>query len=1058
MHIKLSTAKLNPDNQYYCIPSQDVGKDDGIMLRVILNNTIPRHVTLSRFDFETKARTNVDFSHRDLHRATEVSQGQQGLEVYHIRVRKPGAYRLESIATKDQLDVRLQPNDALVFACPEAQFLPLPRHDYCQKEQQPLTISVSGVPPLTVKYTRRVGDSTTRHQIDNIQPDNYISPFINHDWTKLSSKPVVFTTDDDMDWAATQRVSLMLNLTLTTASQYQYQIETVTDGAGNVMEMIEPVQANLDVHSPPSIKFECDLQRPVNLLIGSKSVDLPLRLQGNAPWKVEYEYSNIDSSEATRRTASLDLQVSTISVTRPGDYKILNLEDKFCKGDVLYPSVCRVVQPPLPEVRLDATPIPSQCADDNEIGMKFVLEFQGTPPFNLGHIIHKQEGRKKVEVQKRFQKIDQSRYVFSYLPTTSGTYYYDFVRLDDANYKERNTQIKQIKQVVHPQPSAKFSDRLTRGGVIRTCIGEGLDLDVEVGGAGPHTLYWNVFNSGERHSYQEVVTDARHTITIPPSDTGGKYVVSLAKIQDANGCSKELDVSDVTIEVRQDRPTASFYSNDGEDGYATIVEGSNARLPLRLTGERPWRLLFRNVDRNPDKVYHAQLNDANDQLTVRDPGRYELVNVQDSYCPGDVSNTAITVGFLDKPALGISEDQVSYKQHGIFERPAVCEGTDDSVNIHLSGHGPFAVSYDVSHSTHGRREFSRVSTETIHSGLYRTRIGLNTYKSGVWRYAFNRLADEVYTNPSTPYTPDHYPIVLEQRILQRASAKFVTKHPEQRMMCVGDSLDSDDINPLRMEFVGQAPFSASIRVRHQGDAHGRIHHLEDIHTTKYDLKLPYELQAPGEYDIEIQSVSDAAGCQSSNLGPNAIVKVLALDIATIIPVDQSTEHCVGDLLEFTLSGIGPFTINYQFNGRPEKIQSPSSRLSTLADKPGNFTIMSVGDQRNKCRSYPRDLSKIIHEIPSTRVSAGKDTYENIREGDTSQAVVDLIGTPPFDFEWRRYELVWDSKHKRHSKGKVMESHMVHGIESHRYYISISEPGTIEIVSVKDRYCQYPRSQ
>lgn len=72
--------------------------------------------------------------------------------------------------------------------------------------------------------------------------------------------------------------------------------------------------------------------------------------------------------------------------------------------------------------------------------------------------------------------------------------------------------------------------------------------------------------------------------------------------------------------------------------------------------------------------------------------------------------------------------------------------------------------------------------------------------------------------------------------------------------------------------------------------------------------------------------------------------------------------------------------DYQFNGRPEKIQSPSSRLSTLADKPGNFTIMSVGDQRNKCRSYPRDLSKIIHEIPSTRVSAGKDTYENIREG------------------------------------------------------------------------------
>jgi hypothetical protein len=110
------------------------------------------------------------------------------------------------------------------------------------------------------------------------------------------------------------------------------------------------------------------------------------------------------------------------------------------------------------------------------------------------------------------------------------TYIYEFARLDDANYKERDTGIKAIKQVVHPQPSAKFSDRLTRQGLIRTCIGEGVDLDVELGGAGPYTLFWNVFNAGERHSFEEVATEARHTITIPPLDIGGKYVVSLAKV------------------------------------------------------------------------------------------------------------------------------------------------------------------------------------------------------------------------------------------------------------------------------------------------------------------------------------------------------------------------------------------------------------------------------------------------------------------------------------------------------------------------------------------------
>jgi nucleoporin POM152 len=86
----------------------------------------------------------------------------------------------------------------------------------------------------------------------------------------------------------------------------------------------------------------------------------------------------------------------------------------------MYPSVCRVVQPPLPEVQLSATPIPSQCTDDNEVGMKFVMEFQGTPPFNLGYSIFRQDGRRKTLVSSKFEKIDQSRHVFDYTPTDHG--------------------------------------------------------------------------------------------------------------------------------------------------------------------------------------------------------------------------------------------------------------------------------------------------------------------------------------------------------------------------------------------------------------------------------------------------------------------------------------------------------------------------------------------------------------------------------------------------------------------------------------------------------------
>jgi hypothetical protein len=41
-----------------------------------------------------------------------------------------------------------------------------------------------------------------------------------------------------------------------------------------------------------------------------------------------------------------------------------------------------------------------------------------------------------------------------------------------------------------------------------------------------------------------------------------------------------------------------------------------------------------------------------------------------------------------------------------------------------------------------------------------------------------------------------------------------------------------------------------------------------------------------------------------------------LDIATIISIDPSIEHCVGDQLEFTLSGVGPFTIS-KYNEKPD---------------------------------------------------------------------------------------------------------------------------------------------
>lgn len=58
--------------------------------------------------------------------------------------------------------------------------------------------------------------------------------------------------------------------------------------------------------------------------------------------------------------------------------------------------------------------------------------------------------------------------------------------------------------------------------------------------------------------------------------------------------------------------------------------------------------------------------------------------------------------------------------------------------------------------------------------------------------------------------------------------------------------------------------------------------------------------------------------------------------------------------------------------------------------------------------------------------------------------IDLIGTPPFDFEWRRYKLIWDERTSQHHKGAILESHNVYNQKEHQYVIRTSTEGIIEV--------------
>ncbi|KAI9270938.1 hypothetical protein EDC94DRAFT_655848 [Helicostylum pulchrum] len=315
-------------------------------------------------------------------------------------------------------------------------------------------------------------------------------------------------------------------------------------------------------------------------------------------------------------------------------------------------------QPELPIFKLSAMPIASKCAGYSEIGTKFIAIFEGAPPYVLDYIITKQNNSSTTVVEIKREYVDRSRYIFYYLPSSSGEYSYDFHSFGDLHHKYQTTQTAPIKQSVHPPPDAKFDFSLRR--VLRTCPGEDISVDVDLCGTGPFELSWT--HAGQ--IYSDKVEGSRYKIMLVPFSRAGHHVVSLVKIEDANDCVKDLDSPDFTIYVRSDRPTVSFDTNGENVRKVEITKDTTTSLSIRLTGERSWFVTYRNVELGDNSKRTERFIDHNASIRVSDIGHYELLKVDDSTCNGDVLKTQYLVQWLDKPTVSNAYD-ISTMSYGL---------------------------------------------------------------------------------------------------------------------------------------------------------------------------------------------------------------------------------------------------------------------------------------------------------------------------------------------------------------------------------------------------------
>jgi len=144
---------------------------------------------------------------------------------------------------------------------------------------------------------------------------------------------------------------------------------------------------------------------------------------------------------------------------------------------------------------------------------------------------------------------------------------------------------------------------------------------------------------------------------------------------------------------------------------------------------------------------------------------------------------------------------------------------------------------------------------------------------------------------------------------------------------------------------------------------------------------------------------DANGCQRvKDRSDGDIVHVNVVDVPTITPMESKIDYCVGDRIAYSLSGTAPFNVFYTFRGSASKAAVSNTDFRRLAEKPGVFSINAVSDRASTdaCRART-NITKVIHELPSVRISKGK-TYEvDIHEGGETEIVFDFGGSPPFEF-------------------------------------------------------------
>jgi nucleoporin POM152 len=686
---------MNPEGLPFCIDSSH----PSVSIPIRYNQTMPSHVELLRFDFDTNTNETIVLSTRERKGAFEDKERTTALA--HYTVKKPGVYRLHKVIDESKLEVQRRMSDTLVVRCPKVE-VTAPGSDRCLGDLSDLTMEIEGTPPLKIVYTRTTNADQSTHHLQSIQPENFVSPLLG----SARTSTLIVAGSQDFSWARSHRMKVPLNESLTPGGKWMYSVDEIHDATGNIAnfsargedgEHLYPKGRHLErsfkVHERPLATLSgCDSRKPL-MVANGKTGQLPVeyvnpgRASERTSHTLTWKFSPLDTltasgdhgSEAVIEEYLAKTANDKPTIGQAGLYTVTSVKSQFCEGEVKEPASCLLLNPPEPQLAINAENINDKCAGSS-IGLLVDLDLIGTPPFVVRYEIITQAGTSSESV-----RVLGLRHQLELKPKEAGHFKYRFTSVDDAVYKGHQLKSKDLalEQDVKPPAAAWLTGQ---SGHIDACIEEPVEMNVHMTGETPFALEYELVHDGKRKKEKvEGIEGHNFKIKTDPLLSGGEYSLALASVKDKTGCKIFLN-DEVKFTVRHQRPKASFGHLEGK--YKTTdIAGREIGLPLRLTGRGPWILKYRNLNETTGKIIEKQARSTNDFIKVDRDGIYKILEVSDDQCPGTVDRLASTfeVEWLPRPQIKFADTAVLIPQGQNFFKREVCEGDVDAVEVNLMG-------------------------------------------------------------------------------------------------------------------------------------------------------------------------------------------------------------------------------------------------------------------------------------------------------------------------------------------------------------------------------------